>query len=138
MPSLAALVMGWLFRGGRGALGDVLSKVPKVAPAGGGGGLSLPRAGAGGPLSIPDLDRINLPSGGGGGNNPYGDLGDVLRRGGGGAGAGGLGTIIRNILGGLLGFGTKGGMISWIIRFVVLRWGWSILKFVLRRMFGMR
>jgi len=142
LPSLAALVMGWLFANGKGALGDVLNRVPRVDPGAGGsaGGIlrgpGSPSSGAGssraggGPLSIPDLDQINLP--GGRGDNPYGDLGDVLKRQG---GSGGLAEVIRNILGGLLGFGNKGGIVSWIIRFIVLRWGWTIVKFLFRRLF---
>ncbi len=140
LPTLAALVLGWLFNSGKGALGDVLNRLPRVNEGAGGGmlplpgspgGSSLPRSGSGGPLTIPDIKDINLPSGRG--DNPYGDLGDVLRRQGG--GSGGLAQVIRNILGGLLGFGNNGGIISWVIRFIVMRWGWTFLKFVLRRLF---
>ena len=139
LPTLAALVLGWLFNSGKGALGAVLNRLPRVNEGGGGmlplpgspGGSSLPRSASGGPLTIPDIKDINLPSGRG--DNPYGDLGDVLRRQG--DGSGGLAQVIRNILGGLLGFGNNGGIISWVIRFIVMRWGWTFLKFVLRRLF---
>jgi hypothetical protein len=110
-----------------------------------GGGMSgnLPNQS---PLPLPG-NVPNLPSGG---NNPYGDLGDILRKGGiqipfpmpgggsGGGGAGGdvLSNIIRSILGSLLGFGggAGGGVMSWFIRMIVMKYGWAIL----RRMIGMR
>lgn len=141
LPMLAVFVMGWLFRNGRGALDDVLSKVPGL---GGGGAAapdipSLPRTtpmgapsqrpampGAGGsPLPMPDLDRITRR---GPGDNPYGDLADAVRNG------GGLAGTVRDVLGGMLGF-NRGGIVSWIIKFVLLRFGWRILGFVVRRLF---
>ena len=79
---------------------------------------------------MPDLNRMGTRNRG---DNPYGDLGDVLQRGG--SGSGPLGQIIRNVFGGMLGFGNKGGIISWIIRFIVMRWGWKILSFFVRRLF---
>lgn len=69
------------------------------------------------------------------GQNPYGDLSDILRRGGGDVGSprgGGIGGSIRDIIGNGLGFQSK-GILSWILRAVVLRFGWSILKRVLGR-----
>jgi len=66
-------------------------------------------------------------------NNPYGDLSDILRRGGN-VGGGNLGGTIRDMLGGALGFKNK-GVISWLIRLLVLRFGWSMLKRVLGRAF---
>ena len=48
-----------------------------------------------------------------------------------------LSTIIRNILGNVLGL-QKGGIISWIIRFILLRWGVGFLKSILGRLFGLR
>lgn len=140
LPMLAVFVMGWLFRNGRGALGDVLSKVPGMGagrgtpdipglPRSAPGGSSLPRSaapGAGGsPLPMPDLDRITRQ---GPGDNPYGDLSDMVRNG------GGLAGTVRDVLGGMLGF-NKGGILSWIIKFVLLRYGWRILGFIVRRVF---
>ena len=101
------------------------------------------------PLPVPDDD---VPGLGPHKDNPYGDLSDILRRGGfrvpgGGSagqpapssGGGGdyLSTIIRNILGNVLGL-QKGGIISWIIRFILLRWGVGFLKSILGRLFGLR
>lgn len=100
------------------------------------------------PLPVPEDD---VPGMGPHKDNPYGDLSDILRRGGfripgGGAGpqsapsSGGgdfLSNIVRNVLGNVLGF-QKGGIISWIIRFILLQWGAKFLKSVLGRLFGLR
>ena len=114
------------------------------------------------PLPIPGDD---VPGMGRHEDNPYGDLSDILRRGGfrlpggtgapqprggsarptgggipdeGSAGAGGdlLGNIIRNILGSVLGGGRGGGILSWIIRFVLLRYAAKFLPAILRRILG--
>lgn len=115
------------------------------------------------PLPIPGDD---VPGMGRHEDNPYGDLSDILRRGGfrlpggfrvpggqspgggstggggvpdvGSAGSGGdlLGNIIRNILGGVLGGGRGGGILTWIIRFVLLRYAAKFLPAILRRILG--
>lgn len=81
-------------------------------------------------------------SSGGGGRNPYGDLSDIIRRGGNagsvGAGGGFVWNIIRNMLGGALGFSTKGGVMGWIFRAVIMRYGWTILRTILGGAFGRR
>jgi hypothetical protein len=105
------------------------------------------------PLPIPGDD---IPGMGRHEDNPYGDLSDILRRGGfripsgsgrrtgapdaGGpveAGGGGdlLSNIIRNILGSVFGNsgGRGSGLIGWIIRLIVLRYGASIVRSILRR-----
>jgi hypothetical protein len=82
-------------------------------------------SGSGSPLPLPDL-------GPGGGGNPYGDLSDILRRGGGSAGSSPLWAIVRNLIGGILGFQSR-GLVGWIVRAVVMRWGWSLLRMVLGR-----
>jgi hypothetical protein len=164
LPMLAVFVMGWLYRNSGGILGSVLGSVlggpssgsgPSAAPLGrginlpkmpggigqggsaaGGGpfgrdvGTPAPNRG-GGPLSMPDLDRIRRNRGDRPvTDNPFPDLGEIVKGGGGGNAAG----SIRDILGGLLGFRTN-GWLGWIIRFVVLRYGWQILSFVIRRIF---
>lgn len=96
------------------------------------------------PGQRPDLSRDN---------NPYGDLTDIIRRGkvripgggrpsgspGGGGielpqGGGPLDNIIREILGGILGFQSN-SVIGWIIRLIVVRWGWGFIQSILRRLF---
>ncbi len=140
LPGLAALVLGWVFRNGKGALGDVLQKLPrggkvdqglpaprKPPAASGTGGMGFP-SGKGDSFDLPDLGR-----GGGSRENPYGDLSDILRQGG--KGSGGLTSIVRDALGGLLGF-QSGGILSWIIRMIVTRWGWSLVKLLFRSLLG--
>ena len=92
-----------------------------------------------GPLPIP----TGLPpENDSGGNNPYGDLSDIIRRGGNAGGAaaagGGLFSIIRSILGGALGFSAKGGVLGWIFRAVILRYGWNIVRAIFGGILGRR
>lgn len=90
-------------------------------PQGGGAGSGMPQGGNPLPLPMP-----------GGGNNPYGDLSDIIRRGGG-PDSGGLGSIVRNVLGGLLGFSGR-GIMGWIVRLLLVRFGWGLLKRMLGKM----
>ena len=79
--------------------------------------------------------RIPGGTGGGGGGGgfrlPEG-LPDSIPGGAGGAAGGTLFNIIRTVLGALLGFQSR-GLMSWIIRMVVLRWGGKILQQILGR-----
>lgn len=126
----------------------------------GGGGFDLPEAGpAPSPRSgrLPEQQPLPLPGEapmGGGGGSRYDDLSDILRRGGvrlprgqvdlpdsipgnipGAEGGGPLGTLIRAILGALLGFQSR-GLIGWIVRLIVMRWGWGFLQRILGRILG--
>jgi hypothetical protein len=111
-----------------------------VPDAGGfGGGF-----GGGSPLPLPgDVPRGGYGRSQGtsqpqpqGGDNPFGDLSDIIRGGkgipggAGGAAIGGgmLWGIIRSVLGGALGFSGKGGVMSWLFRMVVMRYGWGLIK----------
>lgn len=100
------------------------------------------------PLPLPG----EVPRGGG---SRYDDLSDVLERGGfklpkGGGGsslppslpgdipAGGGGTlngIVRAILAALLGFQSR-GIVGWLVRLVVLRWGWGFVQRILGSVLG--
>lgn len=88
------------------------------------------------PLPLP----TGLPSDSG--SNPYGDLSDIIRGGRSAGGAvpsgGSLGGIIRDMLGGALGFPGRGGVMSWIFRAVVLRYGWSIVRAIFGGLLGGR
>ena len=89
------------------------------------------------PLPLPGDQMPNVP---GRGDNPYGDLSDILRRGGqiqlpgngGGVGGSVLWSIVRNVIGSALGF-KGGGIMSWLFRMIVMRFGWGLLKTILGR-----
>lgn len=149
LPYLLPMIIGAISKAGSGALGDVLSKIPGLGGdqrnrsgsdkpgfdtgGGFGDGFGLPGPGggtspgprSGGPLPLPGS---HTPLGD---RNPYSDLSDTIRRGGG-AAAGGLFGMIRAILGSLLGFQSR-GVIGWLIRLIVFRYGWSILRFIFGR-----
>lgn len=134
LPYIIQMVLGSFARRASGGLGDILSKIPNLgggssAPSMPGGSAPLPRAGSGSPL--PGPEGMEMP-----GRNPYGDLSDIIRRGGssGGTAAGGgtLWRIVRGIIGTALGFQSR-GVISWILRYVVMRFGASILRTIFRR-----
>lgn len=100
------------------------------------------------PLPVPG--EMRMPDDG---SSRYDDLSDILRRGGfkvpgGGAGlpdslpggdggmvTGTLSNIIRAVLGALLGFQSR-GFLGWVIRLIVMRWGWGFLQRVLGRVLG--
>lgn len=153
LPYIIPMIVGGLAKSSGGALGDVLSKIPGMpggstrAPSGfdTGGGFGGPHASApqqqpyqpapaprsGSPLPLPGG---HTPLGDG---NPYSDLSDTIRRGGSVGTSGGLPGLVRSILGGLLGFQSR-GVIGWIVRLIVMRWGWSILRFIFGRLLGGR
>lgn len=140
-----------------GGLGDILSKIPgfpgnqqtgspmpipgRTAQAphpqqfpqqptgdtgfGGGGGF-----GGGAPLPIPGdrIPGVNAPN-----DSPFGNLPDVLRRGGPSVDGRPLGEVVRGQVGSTLGFPST-GIIGWIIRLIVLRWGWGLVSGIVRRL----
>lgn len=163
LPTIAAMMMGGLAKGAGGGIADILSKIPGL-PGGGattggkplpmpgearGGGSPAPSGGFGGqsPLPIPGNARPGTGDGWGGGGSsggggPFDDLSDIIRRGGQsvpgtGGGGGALANIIRSVLGAVLGFQNR-GVISWIIRYVVMRYGWAILRTLASVVFGRR
>jgi hypothetical protein len=146
LPSIAALVMGGVATKAGGSLqtlaGEVgASPVAKAASIDIGDQKPLPIPG-----ERPGLGRVG---------SPYGDLPDIIRRGGtrvpggeaprspAGRGNGGdvplpeggvsLDKIIRDVLGGTVGFQSK-GVIGWIVRFILVRWGWNFIQSILRRL----
>lgn len=117
---------------------------------GGGGGFDLPRtprpeggyklppistdAGSDNPGSDEDRSPRRAPQPPSReGDNPFGDLSDIIRHGGKVEGTQAGPKDLRDILGGLLGFGGK-GIFGWLIRLLVMRLGWSFLKRLLGRM----
>lgn len=106
-----------------------------------------------GPLPLPGsrIPGVNAPddisydgrppqtrSGSGGyGSGPLGDLPDVIRRGGVKVDGDPLSGMVRSVLGSLLGFQSK-GLMGWIVRLIVVRWVWGLLRGILGRAFGGR
>ncbi len=93
------------------------------------------------PQQIPPSMPGDFGSGGPGssGRSPFDDITDILRRGSGPKVSGDqtVRRSVRDLIGGALGF-SRGGVMSWIIRLIVVRFGWGILKRLLGRMFGGR
>lgn len=154
LPYIIQMVMGSLLRRTSGGLGDILSKIPGLGgPSGDGDRSARPtssRPSAGYPLPAPGSWPDSMPSSGGRGGellpgpegmappsrNPYGDLSDIVRRGGRDTAVEGspLWRTIRNVLGSALGFQSR-GVVGWILRMIVMRYGWRILQTILRRAF---
>ncbi len=129
LPRIANLSMGALGAQSRTGLEDIFKKLPgfpgspgqaPAAPAGQAGGQS--------PLPIPGDDW------GGRSRNQYDDLSDVLTRRQGPFQTNPMWSIVRELLGTVLGFQSK-GIVGWIIRFFLYRYGWTILKMIFGRMF---
>lgn len=163
LPNVAAMMMGEVSRAAQGPFDDLLRHIPGLddalkemngrrAEGGFGGGAASepspsPRRGMPQqqPLPLPG----EMPSAGRG--SRYDDLGDVLERGGfklpkerGGldlpgnlpsGGGGSLDGIIRALLAALLGFQSR-GIIGWIVRLIVMRWGWGFLQRILGQVLG--
>lgn len=132
LPVIAAMFMGGLEKQTRGQLADVAGKRPETRSMKAFGGDKFTGQE---PLPVPGQNIPGVGRNSGGGQNPYRDLSDVIRKNGGRVGGNGsLANVIRNILGSVMGFQSN-GIISWIIRVVVLRYGWSIVQFLVRRIF---
>ncbi len=153
LPYIASIAMGGLAKSMQGGLGDLIKRLPQFGGSGhsggrrGGNNSSSRRSSAGGrksnritenadngPLPMPGSD-VSFDDGSGQGGNPYGDIGDVLRRGG--SSGSTIWTMIRNLLGGVLGFQSK-GVIGWFIRMLVMRYGWRIVKALFSVVIGRR
>jgi hypothetical protein len=127
-----------------GGLGDIFARIPGLPGSTGGSPLPIPGGapqapafpgstnsgpfGGGSPLPLPGdhIPGVNAP------NAPYGEMPDVIRRGGRTVDGAPLGGAIRDIFGSLLGFQSK-GVIGWLVRLIVLRWGWGFVQRILSR-----
>jgi uncharacterized protein YidB (DUF937 family) len=127
--------------GDLGDIGDILKRIPGMPGSRGSVGgdqapAPAPRSASADPsrpLPLPDrIPGINAPAERG--PNPFEDLSDVVRRGAPpmSPSAGPLGNVVRDLLGGLLGFQNK-GVLSWLFTFLLYRFGGAILKRILGR-----
>lgn len=132
LPYIVPMILGALAKQTSGSLGDVLSRLPGLA--GGAKGAAPTSARGSSPLSLPDGPPSSW---GGGANNPYGGLAEALRKRGARVDGSSLGRTVRDVLGGALGFQSR-GIVGWLVRLIVMRWGWTILRTVLGRAIGMR
>lgn len=131
LPVIAAMFMGGIEQQTRGKLAEVAGKRPETRSL---QGFGADKFSGQEPLPIPGQNLPGTGRSAGGGQNPYRDLSDVIRKNGGRVGNGGsLANVIRNILGSVMGFQSN-GIVSWIIRMVVVRYGWSIVQFIVRRL----
>lgn len=124
LPVVASMVIGSMQKTAEPQIAKIASKIPAAQMAAGADyGSPLPVPGD----NIPGVGRRAPPPA----DNPFDNLPDIIRRGGTQApgGGGSLEAILRQILGNLLG--NNGGVVSTIIKGLVLRW---IANFI-RRMF---
>lgn len=153
LPVVAAMMMGGLAKESASAFGSLPgfggggpagSPLPLPGSGGGGGlGGANSAGGSGGkfggqqPLPVPGDDIPGLDRR----PNSYDDLSDVIRRGGRnargkvpapGGGSGPLSSVIRAIVGAILGFQSR-GIVGWLIRLIVIRWGWTFIRNILTR-----
>jgi hypothetical protein len=124
LPRIATVSMAALAEQTRPALEDIFAKLPGF-PA----NPTTPKQ-AGSPLPLPDDNW----GGGAANRNGYDDLSDILRRPQRPLSSNPVWTIARQILGTVMGFESK-GIIGYIIRFFVYRFGWRILRMIIARFF---
>jgi len=128
LPRIANLTFAALAEETQPALNDVFSRFTGF-PTGAGPRNQSPGLG-------PGQSPLPLPADNWGGNtrNQYDDLSDVLKRQGGPMKANPLWSIVRQIIGSALGFKSS-GIIGYIVRFLVYRYGWRILSSILGGLF---
>lgn len=126
LPRITNISMGAIQQQTRPALEDIFKKLPGFP----GSAADAPNrpASDGSPLPLPGDDW------GGRSRNNYDDVSDILRRRQGPLQSNPLWDIVRKVLGSALGFQTN-GVIGYIIRFVLMRYGWTILRMIFGRLF---
>lgn len=129
LPSIAGLFMGKLAEQTRGPIEEVAQRSEAYGAGGFGGDNPFANQQ---PLPMPGEMRGRDTRSRS--RNPYEDFSDILRRKGGRvSNSGSLSNVIRDLFGSALGFQSK-GILGWILKAVVARYGWQILQFILRRM----
>lgn len=133
LPAIAAIFMGGVEKQTGNQIGEMAQRF----------GANTDPVGRQKPLPLPG-DKTNYGGSRTSGKSPFDDLSDMIRRGGysipgdgrghGGVNGSNISRKVRDILGNLLGFKSS-GLVSWIIRYIVVRYGWRILSALLRRIF---
>ncbi|MEO0618842.1 MAG: DUF937 domain-containing protein [Pseudomonadota bacterium] len=130
LPHLASILMGMIFKRGGPEIGREFNRggysrtpdiqgFPRMPDTGGGGGYRR--------NDVPEPE-YDAPA-------PYDEIANELDRRG--RNPGGFTGGIRDAIGKSLG-GRGGGIMGWIIKFVVLRYGWRILRGVIAAFLGRR
>lgn len=101
LPYVVTMVMGALAKQTSGRLGDVLARLPGMVGGAKAGGMPAAAAGSS-PLSLPDG-----PPSSWGGDNPYGGLADAVRKRGARVDGNSLGRVVRDAIGGAMGFQSR-------------------------------
>ena len=126
LPRITNVSMGAIQQQTRPALEDIFKKLPGF-PGNATEAQNRPASDAS-PLPLPGDDW------GGRSRNNYDDLSDILRRRQRPLQSNPLWDVVRKVLGSALGFQTN-GVIGYIIRFVIMRYGWTILRMIFGRLF---
>ena len=126
LPRIANISMAALQQQTRPAIQDIFNKLPGFPGSNAQTKQSQPSSDS--PLPIPGDDW------GGESRNGYDDLSDVLRRKQRPFQSNPLWSVVRQILGSVLGFQSN-GVIGYIIRFIIYRYGWTILRMIFGRLF---
>ncbi len=126
LPRIANVSMAALQQQTRPAIQDIFNKLPGFPGSTADTKQTQPSGGS--PLPIPGDDW------GGESRNGYDDLSDVLRRKQRPFQSNPLWAMVRQVLGSVLGFQSNGVM-GYIIRFIIYRYGWTILRMIFGRLF---
>ncbi|MEL6287301.1 MAG: DUF937 domain-containing protein [Pseudomonadota bacterium] len=130
LPQLASILMGMIFKNGGPEIGrqfgrDTISRVPDID-----GFPRMPDTSGGTSYRRDDVapPKWDQPA-------PYGEIAkEVEKRG---RAPGGFSGGIRDAIGRSLG-GRGGGILGWVVKFIVLRYGWRIFRAVIAMFLGRR
>ncbi len=138
-------MMAGLAKQTRVPLADIMEQMtsgsPKTAPTSQSALSANTDVGQHQPLPVPDDHVPGL--GERNSSNPFEDFSDVIRGGRRrvpkntdfGNGGGTLWRMLRSIIGSALGLRGSSGIMGWIIRFFIYKYGWRIVSSIFRRLF---
>lgn len=146
LPVVATLMMGGLAKQTRGPLSDIMKRMTsggvKPDPSAQSAVSGNSDVGQHQPLPLPGDHVPGL--GGRKSSNPFEDFSDVIRGGRrrapqdvdyGNGGGNTLWRLIRSIIGSALGLRGSSGVMGWIVRFFIYKYGWRIVSTIFRRIF---